>query len=223
VLNKISAASPESRKTAHAIIRSLNSGARVVEADFGEVPLNELLHTGRFDFEQAHRHPLWYRELNGFKDHVPETEEYGVRSFVYRSRRPFHPARFQKFCNETWPGVVRAKGFFWLASRPAFVGELSQAGPLVSTEAMGYWWASVPKKNWPTDEDLVKRINGAWHEQWGDRRQELVFIGTGEMDKDAIKAELDACLLALPREGAVDTKEWARLEDPFPIWSREAA
>jgi hypothetical protein len=88
---------------------------------------------------------------------------------------------------------------------------------------MGYWWAAVPRKNWPQDEDLVKRINGAWHEHWGDRRQELVFIGTKEMGKESIKAALDACLIEIPADGTIDTETWAHLDDPFPQWHREAA
>ncbi len=149
VLNKVSAAVPEQREAARSILRSLNSDARLIEADFADVPLSQVLRTGLFDFEKAHRHPMWYKELNGFRDHVPETEEYGVRSFVYRARRPFHPARFQQFCNEPWPGVIRAKGFFWLATRPHFVGELAQAGAMVRTAKRGLWWSAVPKNRWP--------------------------------------------------------------------------
>ena len=119
--------------------------------------------------------------------------------------------------------MIRAKGFFWLATRPQWVGELAQAGALVRHEAIGYWWAAVPKSNWPKDESLVKRIDKTWHELWGDRRQEIVFIGTREMDQAAIRAELDACLLPLPKTGKVDTKAWANLPDPFPQWRRDAA
>ncbi|RQP19968.1 MAG: GTP-binding protein, partial [Brucella intermedia] len=131
VLNKISTASREERDLAHKVIRSLNPDASIEEADFGEVPLDAILDTKLFDFNKAHEHPLWYKELHGFAAHTPETEEYGVRSFVYRARRPFDPGRFQSFIDKGWPGVVRAKGFFWLATRPDFVGEISQAGALV--------------------------------------------------------------------------------------------
>ena len=223
VLNKVAIAAQSDIALAKSIIRALNADARIVETSHGKVPLADILDTGLFSFDAAHRHPTWFKELNGFKDHQPETEEYGISSFVYRARDPFDPARLHAFFAKSWPGVVRAKGFFWLAARPAFVGELSQAGPLVRTEAMGYWWAAVPKKHWPDDEALVERINSGWHRLWGDRRQELVFIGTREMDKEAIKAELDACLMDLPREGEVDTKAWAKLDDPFPSWQRQAA
>lgn len=223
ILNKTDIATPSEIELAKSIIRALNADARIIETDHGKVQLGDILDTGLFSFDAAHQHPTWFQELNGFKDHQPETEEYGISSFVYRARRPFDPAKLHALFAKSWAGVVRAKGFFWLASRPAYVGELSQAGPLVRVAAMGYWWAAVPKKNWPDDEALVQRIKKGWHDQWGDRRQELVFIGTKEMDKDALKAELDACLMELPRDGKVDAKAWARLDDPFPSWQREAA
>lgn len=223
VLNKTDIAAPSEVALAKSIIRALNADARIIETNHGKVQLGEILDTGLFSFDAAHQHPTWFKELNGFKDHQPETEEYGISSFVYRARGPFEPAKLHAFLGKSWPGVVRAKGFFWLASRPAFVGELSQAGPLVRTEAMGYWWAAVPKKSWPEDESLIARINTGWHQQWGDRRQELVFIGTKEMDSEKIKSELDACLLALPKDGSIDSRAWARLDDPFPIWHRNAA
>lgn len=223
ILNKTDVATEHERELAKSIIRALNADARIIETNHGKVPLGDILDTGLFSFDAAHRHPTWFQELNGFKDHQPETEEYGISSFVYRARGPFEPSKLHAFFAKSWPGVVRAKGFFWLASRPAFVGELSQAGPLVRTEALGYWWAAVQKKNWPDDENSIARIKKGWHEQWGDRRQELVFIGTKEMNPEAIKAELDACLLKVPKSGSVDTKAWAKLDDPFPSWDREAA
>jgi len=222
VLNKIDVAEPHEVEAARTIIRSLNGDARIIETSHARVAPRDILDTGLFDFDAAHRHPTWFKELNGFDDHVPETEEYGISSFVYRARGPFEPVKLHAFFNRSWPGVVRAKGFFWLATRPQFVGEVSQAGALVRHEATGYWWAAVPKKNWPDDEALVARIKKGWHKLWGDRRQEIVFIGTPEMDKAAITAELDACLLTLPEEGTVDTRAWADLPDPFPQWRREA-
>ncbi|MCH9809131.1 MAG: zinc metallochaperone GTPase ZigA [Alphaproteobacteria bacterium] len=223
VLNKLDLASPDDVVAARAIIRSLNSHARVIETTEGQVGLSDILDTGLFDFEAAHQHPTWFKELNGFKDHVPETEEYGIRSFVYRARRPFDPTRAHAFFNKNWPGLVRAKGFFWLASRPEFVGELSQAGPIVRTQAVGYWWAAIPEKNWPQDPDVVAKVKSRWHDLWGDRRQDLVFIGTGEMDEKAIRAELDSCLMAVAEGSRVDTREWRKLPDPFPAWGRDKA
>ncbi len=223
VLNKVDIATPEQLVAARSIIRSLNSDARIIETSHARVASREILDTGLFSFETAHRHPTWYKELNGFKDHQPETEEYGISSFVYRARAPFEPAKIHAFFNRSWPGVVRAKGFFWLATRPQWVGEIAQAGSLVQHEAIGYWWAAVPKKSWPQDEDLVGRINKAWDPLWGDRRQEIVFIGTREMDKAGMMAELDACLMQVPESGSVDTTTWLDLPDPFPAWAREAA
>jgi G3E family GTPase len=186
------------------------------------VPLDAILDTGLFSFEAAHQHPTWFKELNGFKDHTPETEEYGITSFVYRARAPFHPAKLHAFFSKPWPNVVRAKGFFWLASRPQWVGELSHAGALVRHQRAGFWWAAVPKERWPDDGDSVARIKQGWHKVWGDRRQQLVFIGTREMDQEAITAELNACLMPVPKHGAVDTKAWTKLPDPFPDWRPDA-
>nr|HML31098.1 GTP-binding protein [Hyphomicrobium sp.] len=223
VLNKVDIATPENILAARTIIRSLNADARIIETSHARVDSRDILDTGLFDFEHAHSHPTWLKELNGFKDHKPETDEYGVTSFVYRARRPFDPQKIHAFFNAAWPGVVRAKGFFWLASRPEWVGEVSQAGAVVRHEAVGYWWAAVPKKNWPSDASLVARIDKGWHKVWGDRRQEIVFIGTREMDKDQITAELDACLLSVHENKPLDVLAWRSLPDPFPAWRRNAA
>ncbi|HEX8046267.1 zinc metallochaperone GTPase ZigA [Rhizobium sp.] len=220
ILNKMSAASPEQRDAARKIIVGLNPDARLIEADFGKVEPAEVLGTGRFDIDRAETHPLWYKELHGFKDHLPETEEYGIRSFVYRAKKPFDPMRFQEFLNRSWPGVVRAKGFFWLATRPHYVGEMSQAGALVRTSKMGLWWAAVPQEQWPTDPAFKRAIGPNLDPTWGDRRQELVFIGADPMDQQKITAELDACLI----EAQTFTPErWRKLPDPFASWNRPAA
>jgi len=178
---------------------------------------HRILDTGRFDFDKAQQHPLWFKELYGFADHVPETEEYGVTNFVYRARRPFAPVAFDKFIRESWPGVIRAKGHFWLATRPQWLGELSQAGSITRTQALGFWWANVPAERWPDDPFWRKRLRANWNDIYGDRRQEIVFIGAG-MDEAALRARLDACLV--PGKPAMDVAEWAKLADPFPIWRR---
>jgi G3E family GTPase len=221
ILNKLDLAAPEDLSAARVIIRSLNSGARIIETTEARVSLNQILDTGLFSFEAAHTHPTWYKELNGFKNHTPETEEYGISSFTYRARTPFHPAKLHAFFNKPWPEVIRAKGFFWLASRPAWVGELSQAGAMVRHHGIGYWWAAVPQRQWPEDEELSKQIWKRWHKDWGDRRQELVFIGSKDMDRDALTAELNACLLAKPRKADMDKGKWTGLPDPFPVWERQ--
>ena len=221
VLNKVSDASDYHRQTARAIIRSLNADARIIEADYSDIPLGEVLGTGLFDFEKAHRNPLWFKELNGFKDHVPETEEYGVRSFVYRARRPFHPAKFQAFCNESWPGVIRAKGFFWLATRPNFVGEVAQAGAMIKTSKRGLWWSAVSEVRWPDDDGWRASMKPYLDPVWGDRRQEIVFIGIDPMDEALITRRLNDCL-----EGKADQftpEAWRGLPDPFPSWTKDAA
>lgn len=217
VLNKVSDAPPEQAKLARQIITALNPYAEVIETDFGLVALDSILDTGRFDFERAQAHPLWYKELNGFLDHVPETEEYGIRSFVYRQRRPFDPGKFKAFVDRSWPGVVRSKGFFWLATRPDFVGELSQAGALVRTERRGTWWSAVPESRWPDHPEWRRVMAPYFDTTWGDRRQEMVFIGCDPMDETTIRAELDACLV--PETDFVPSR-WQELHDPFPSWSR---
>ena len=177
-----------------------------------------MLDTGRFDHEKASHHPLWFKELNGFRDHAPETEEYGISSFVYRARRPFHPARFKAFLERTWPGLIRAKGLFWLATRPQWVGDMSLAGAICRTGGMGFWWAAVPREGWPEHPEWRKLLRQNWMPGWGDRRQELVFIGKG-MDEAAIRKALEGCLVG-PTEGAVfDPATYRALADPFPAWA----
>ncbi|MGQ4275080.1 GTP-binding protein [Terrihabitans sp. B22-R8] len=222
VLNKAGSASPEHRDLARKIIVALNAEARIVEADYGRVPLDAVLNTGLFDFERAQAHPLWFKELNGFRDHVPETEEYGIRSFVYRARRPFAPAEFNAFIGKSWPGVIRAKGFFWLATRPNHVGEIAQAGALVRTSKRGVWWASVPRARWPDNEGWHETMKPYLDRVWGDRRQEIVFIGLADqMDEAAIRAELDGALVGKPNAFTPDA--WRKLPDPFPSWDSWAA
>ena len=217
VLNKIDEASPGQRDAARMIIRALNPEADVIETSFSNAPLERILDTGRFDFERAQQHPLWFKELYGFADHTPETEEYGVSNFVYRARRPFDPTKFHQFLRESWAGVIRAKGHFWIATRPQWLGELSQAGAIVRTEGLGFWWANVPADRWPNDPFWRQSLKANWSDVYGDRRQEIVFIGAN-MDQNAIKARLDACLV--PGKTGMHFEEWAKLADPFPRWRR---
>lgn len=218
ILNKVTDAGPALVETARAIVRSLNADAKLIEADFADVPLAEVLDTGRFDFDRAHEHPLWAKELYGFANHMPETEEYGISSFVYRARRPFHPALLQAFLTGPLPGVIRAKGHFWIATRPDWVGEFSLAGAVAQTSGLGRWWSAVPKERWPRDRESRAKVEAQWDRTFGDRRQELVFIGVG-LDRAAITAALDACLLP---GAAFEPGAWARLPDPFPRWGAAA-
>jgi G3E family GTPase len=194
VINKLDCATSEEVVSARTIVRSLNPCADIIETTESRVELPRVLNTGRFDLERAQKHPLWYKELHGFLDHKPETEEYGIRSFVYRERRPFDPERFYNFITSPWAGVVRAKGHFWLATHPQWMGELSQSGALVRHHPLGLWWAAIPKDRWPKDSESLQKIADAWDSEYGDRRQEIVFIGT-TMDEGSIRARLDDCLV----------------------------
>lgn len=220
ILNKIADAGPERTDAARKIIRSLNADARIIEANHSDVPADAILDTGLFDFEKAHEHPMWAKELYGFADHVPETEEYGVTSYVYRARRPFEPEKVLAVLNGELPGVIRAKGHFWIATRPDWVAEFSLAGALSSVKPLGTWWAAVPKERWPDHESANAYMNAHWQEPWGDRRQEIVFIGSG-IDWPMLKARLDACLLA--EQLASDPGTLPDLHDPFPQWRRAEA
>jgi G3E family GTPase len=219
VLNKVRDAGPDAVAAARKIIAALNPDARVIEADHSMVPAKALFDTGLFDFDRASEHPLWAKELYGFAHHTPETEEYGITSFVYRARAPFHPARIHRVLNGDLPGVIRAKGHFWLASRPNWVAEFSLAGAVSSVTPLGGWWASVPRERWPTHPDSLAEVAGKWAEPWGDRRQEIVFIGHG-MDEAALRAALDNALIATD-DFTPDT--WRNLPDPFPEWRRKQA
>jgi G3E family GTPase len=214
VLNKTRDAGPVRVDTARKIIAALNPDARVIEVDHARVPPGAILGTGLFDFDRAAEHPLWAKELYGFASHVPENETYGIASYVYRARRPFDPARIHAVLNGDLPGVIRAKGHFWLATRPDWAAEFSLAGAVSSVAPLGRWWAAVPEGRWPTHPEALADMRAHWAEPWGDRRQEIVFIGHG-MDWTAIAAALDAALVSADGFAPV---EWAGLEDPFPQW-----
>ncbi|MGZ3217303.1 GTP-binding protein [Paracoccus sp. T5] len=217
VLNKCGDAGSERVDAARKIIRALNGDARIIETDHSRVAPRDILNTGLFDFDRAHNHPMWAKELYGAADHTPETEEYGVASFVYRARRPFEPRKIFELLNGPLPGVIRAKGHFWMATRPDWVAEFSLAGALSSVRPLGQWWAAIPRERWPGHDESRAYLARHWAEPFGDRRQELVFIGTG-MDEDRLRARLDACLLG--EEWGEDPQAWARLPDPFPAWRR---
>ncbi|MCU0758011.1 MAG: zinc metallochaperone GTPase ZigA [Steroidobacteraceae bacterium] len=214
VLNKVDRVDAAQKHQARAIIKALNPTATLLEAQHGRVPLERVLDTRAFDFEAAQRAPGWARAMSG--DHAPETETYGIASFVYRRWRPFHPARFMAFLNSDWPGVVRSKGYFWLASRYDWVGSMSQAGGALTHEAAGLFWAAAPRDSWPQDAEALAGIREVWREPHGDRRQEIVIIGIG-LDEAALTARLDACLLT-DGEWAAGPSAWATYEDPFPLW-----
>ncbi|MXO66200.1 GTP-binding protein [Altericroceibacterium endophyticum] len=218
IVNKASAVSPQQLAVVKKLVASLNADAKIITCDHGQVPLTCVLDTGLYDEEKSIQHPLWAKELYGYANHQPETEEYGIESFVYRARQPFNPALFHAFLTEDGlDNVVRAKGHFWLASRPQWLGELAVAGAQTMTNRMGLWWASVPKNQWPDDPSFAQFVMEHWHEEWGDRRQELVFIGIG-MDEARIRARLDACLVPAKRFTPL---EWQDMHDPFPSWEQQ--
>ena len=217
VLNKVDDASPDQVDAARKIIRSLNADAEIIEANYSDVPTSRIFDTGLFDFEKAETHPMWAKELYGFEDHVPETEEYGVTSYVYRARRPFQPQAIYDLLNGDLPGVIRAKGHFWISTRPDWLAEFSLAGALSSIEPLGTWWASVPQDRWPENTTLHNYLKTNWEEPWGDRRQEIVFIGAG-IDWPGLKARLDEALV--PEALAKSIDNLPQSEDPFPLWRR---
>jgi len=215
LISKIDLIASDEIANLQAILRSLNPDAEIVPMTMGQVDLGKVLNTGLFDFEKAEQAPGWLKELRG--EHVPETEEYGISSFVYRARRPFHPERF--YCHlhaGEWDNgtLLRSKGFFWLASRPDYAGNWSQAGGIMRHGLAGRWWASAPKEQWPAE--YLDNIREQWIEPYGDCRQELVFIGQN-LDAEKVYRELDACLLT-DAELAAGPDAWRGYRDDFPQW-----
>lgn len=221
ILNKTDLVTNEELKIVKSIILGLNAKAKIIETTMAQVEIDEVMNTGMFDLQEAQNHPLWAQELYNFKDHVPETEEYGITSFVYLAREPFHPSKIHDFFNRQWPGVIRAKGFFWLSTRSDFVAEVSQAGAFVRHQGLGRWWASVPKDDWPQSEWFENLLRKYWVKNYGDRRQEIVFIGLkGQIDEAAIRQQLDDCLI---KDYLNDLEACLSLDDPFPQWFSETA
>ncbi len=214
LVNKISMLSDSKVNQLLSILKSLNADAEIITTDYSKVSLNKILNTKRFNFEKAAESPLWLKELRG--EHTPETEEYGIKSFVYRARTPFHPERFWNWLEKEKKGLVRGKGFAWLASKMDWVVMYNQAGNLTSYKPEGYWWAAIAPEEIPDDPDIQTNLKASWHEPWGDRRQELVFIGT-DMDEKKVRKSLDLCLLT-DDEYALGPEEWVNFDDPFPDW-----
>ncbi|WP_370978724.1 zinc metallochaperone GTPase ZigA [Agaribacterium sp. ZY112] len=218
LISKTDLASPSEVERLSAILKSLNTHAIIAPISKGQVDVNEVLNTGLFDFERAQQAPGWLKEMRG--EHVPETEEYGIGSFSYEARKPFHPEKFHQFLHNTeqYGKLIRSKGYFWLASRPEFAGQWSQAGGVARYGFAGMFWKAVPKENWPSDEEYLESIEKQWQEPFGDMRQELVFIGQG-LDQVAITQALDDCLLS-EDEVLSGKTYWSSLKDPFPSWEQ---
>lgn len=216
ILNKIDLIDAKTVGLLKASIQKLNPSAKIITSDFSKVHPKEILNTKMFDFEEAQNSAGWQKELE-LESHTPETEEYGISSFVFRNQKPFHPERFSKYLNEEYPsGVIRAKGLFWLASRPDDAINFSQAGGSSRLERAGVWWTSMPfneRLNYQSFADNQEFIESKWSKQWGDRMNELVFIGQ-DIDKEKMIADLEKCLLQDNEQKLFDNK--IRFSDPFP-------
>lgn len=212
IVNKASTLEPENLNTVLAVVKGLNPDAEIIVTDYANVDLSRVLNTKLFDYDEASRSPRWVKELNG--EHIPESEEYGISSLVYRVNKPFHPQRFHDFLASDWGNVIRAKGYFWLASRNDWVGQIAQAGMAVQHEAVGLWWAACPDDE--LDEQTLSEMKKSWDPVWGDRKQELVFIGVN-LEQDILRNSLDKCLLT-EQEMNLGEKVWASFADPFPKW-----
>lgn len=203
-----------------AVLKTLNTEAEIIPICNGQVNIDQVLGTGKFSFERAQLAPGWLKEMRG--EHVPETEEYGIGSFTYTARRPFHPQKFHDFLHgqDIQGKLIRSKGYFWLASRPNFAGQWSQAGGMARYGFAGMFWKAIPQEQWPEDENSLQAIQSSWQEPFGDMRQELVFIGQN-LNREHIIGALDNCLLS-EKELLAGRDYWQALPDPFPVWEAEA-
>ncbi|MEX0793913.1 MAG: zinc metallochaperone GTPase ZigA [Pirellulaceae bacterium] len=215
VINKCDLIDPDDLRTLTGILTRLNPTANIVHATHGEVDLNEILGTGLFSAEQAAQSPSWMAVPRG-EEHS-EVDEYGIRHFTYQARRPFHPARIWNALDldeGVLAGVIRSKGFLWLATRHDLAYQWSQAGVSIQINPAGYWWASAPADYFPEDAASQEEIQERFEGNYGDRRQELVFIGM-DFDQARIESILNDCLLT-DEEWHAGPDQWAELEDPFP-------
>ncbi|WP_172197111.1 GTP-binding protein [Saccharibacillus qingshengii] len=216
LLNKCDLVAEEDLQRLEGVMRKLQPSAKIIRSVRGEVDLSEVLNTNRFDFEKASLAPGWIRELQR-EEHTPETEEYGIGSFVYRRRRPFHPERLANVLAE-WPAeVVRAKGLMWIAVEQDWAAHFSQAGPSIQFGPAGSWIAGLPEEERVELFAEQPELRAGWDEQSGDRINEFVLIGI-DMPREEIERELDACLLD---EQEMDA-DWARFVNPLPWSSVEA-
>lgn len=217
VINKIDLVPAKTAALLTAMLQKLNPDAKIIKTSFGKIAPSDLLQTGLFDFETAQSSAGWQKELANEGHHTPETETYGITSFVFRRHAPFHPERLWHYLNNSYPAnIIRAKGLFWIASRPSVAINFSQAGGSSRLEQAGVWWSSMPyaeRIRYRAFVDNQNYIESKWDAYWGDRMTELVFIGQ-EMDEAAITKELNACLVT-EEEKVLVFKEW-KGEDPFP-------
>lgn len=222
VINKCDLLSSDELETMLALMRRLNGTAHLIAVTEGRVPLDEVLGTGRFSLEQAEAQPGWLSVPRGEEE--SEIDEYGIGSFVYRARRPMHPQRFAVAIEadaSLFAGVLRSKGFLWIATKNDFVFDWSQAGVSFRMDPAGFWWAAAPEEQWPQDDAEIASIREEFVGEYGDRRQELVFIGNAMNEAD-IRRVLDSCLLT-DSEYQLGPQGWAEMDDPFPAIEFETA
>ena len=217
VINKVDCVEAEDLGALQALLRKLNPDAEQILAEYGRIDPRQILATGRFDFERASSMPGWMSEMRG--EESSEQDEYGIRSFVYRARRPFHPQRFHDFIQEDWPGVMRSKGFAWLATRHDLVGLWHQAGGSCALSGAGTWWATVDRSEWPDEPEILAEIEANTEGSFGDRRQEIVVIGR-DVDEADLCRRFDACLLS-DEELALGIDGWQEFSDDFAPWTEE--
>lgn len=209
ILNKTDMLEQDDIVELHKLLQKLNPEAHIIESIYSQVPLRTILNTNLFDYEKASQAAGWIKELNN--EHTPETDEYNISSFVYRRKRPFQPERLMKWL-ENWPlDVVRAKGFFWLASRNNIIGLLSQAGSSIIIQGAGEWVAATSKEEQQQSIAEDPEILNRWDDIYGDRITELVFIGV-EMNRQEIEQSLDQCLLTELEM----YEDWDMFSDPIP-------
>lgn len=215
VVNKTDLVDAEGLARVEAVLADLNPGALLVRAEHGRLPLSTLLDTRSFDLELAQASPGWARALAD--DHTPESEAFGIGSYVFRARRPFHPARFMDFLESpTMARVLRSKGFLWFASRPEWKTLVQTAGQQALLEPAGTWWALVPEEEWPAGGEARRHIEAVWDADFGDMRQDYVLIGV-DLDHDELERALGAALLTEDElEGGEEL--WRTFDDPLPQW-----
>ena len=220
ILNKTDLVDQKKISEAESVIKALNPEAEIIHTVMGEITPEKILNTGRFDFKKAAARPGWLKQMRG--EEIPETEEYGIETFTYSNPRPFHPERLHAYLFKRRPGVIRAKGYFWLATRPDYAGHFSQAGINAQTWCTGYWWAAVDKSRWPDNEKFKSYLKQIWHPEFGDRRQEIVFIGRADqMDTEKLIFDLDSCIMN-EDELSLGMENWpSEFKDPFAEWKFE--
>jgi G3E family GTPase len=219
VLNKADLVSAKHLGELKAVLQKLNPSAKIITSEFGRVPLRAVVGTGLFNYNEASQSAGWIQELNK-PVHTPETEEYGISSFVFRNKRPFHPERFWNYLANDWHStIIRSKGLFWIASRPDVALSWGQAGGSLRADLAGVWWCSMPFSQRMMYASFVENkdlIEARWDKEFGDRMNELVIIGQ-DMNKELIIKELEVCLCTLQEWEEV--KKGKKLKDPFPQFS----